>query len=127
MTYRFLKEYYNFTAKRIKEDSFINPGIRAEIARRLDKIYNHARAGMITLDEAMRLISLHGMREDENMEKYALPGWEPGYSFAFEHTTEEFMEALERLNRKQNAENRFINITDKDVFFEIARKRTEGL
>lgn len=84
MTCRFVKEYYNFQVNRIKNDSYINPGIRAEIVRRLDKIYNHSRAGMITLDETMQLIAAHGMRPDENMEKYAAPGWEPYRDYKME-------------------------------------------
>ncbi len=84
MTYRFVKEYYNFQANRIKNDEYINPGIRAEIVRRLEKIYNHSRAGMITLDEAMQLIAAHGMRPDEDMTKYALPGWEPFANYKME-------------------------------------------
>ena len=43
--------------------------------------------------------------------------------FAIEHSTKEFLEALERLNRRQNEKNLFVNITDKDVFQEIARYR----
>ena len=40
-----------------------------------------------------------------------------------EHTTREFLEALERLNKKQNKNNVFSNISDEDVFREIARYR----
>lgn len=84
MSCRFLKEYYNFTVNRIKNDNYINPGIRAEIVRRLEKVYNHSRAGSITLDEAMQLIAAHGMRPDEDMGKYALPGWEPFVDYRME-------------------------------------------
>ena len=40
-----------------------------------------------------------------------------------EHTKREFLEALERLNKKQNKNNVFYNISDEDVFREIARYR----
>ncbi len=43
--------------------------------------------------------------------------------FTIEHTTREFLEALERLNKKQNEKNVFTNISDEDVFREIARYR----
>ena len=43
--------------------------------------------------------------------------------FTLEHTTREFLEALERLNKKQNKKNVFTNISDQDVFREIARYR----
>jgi len=43
--------------------------------------------------------------------------------FTIEHTTREFLEALERLNKKQNEKNVFTNISDQDVFREIARYR----
>ena len=43
--------------------------------------------------------------------------------FTIEHTTREFLEALERLNEKQNERNVFTNISDEDVFREIARYR----
>ncbi len=41
----------------------------------------------------------------------------------FEHTTKEYRDAVTRLNRRQNEKNLFVNITDKDVFREIARYR----
>ena len=43
--------------------------------------------------------------------------------FVVEHSTKEFLEALKRLNQRQNEKNLFVNITDKDVFREIARYR----
>lgn len=43
--------------------------------------------------------------------------------FIIEHTTREFLDALERLNKKQNEKNVFTNISDQDVFREIARYR----
>lgn len=43
--------------------------------------------------------------------------------FIIEHSTKEFRDALERLNREQNKRNLFVNITDEDVFREIARQR----
>jgi hypothetical protein len=43
--------------------------------------------------------------------------------FTIEHTTREFLDALERLNKKQNEKNVFTNISDQDVFREIARYR----
>ena len=43
--------------------------------------------------------------------------------FIIEHTTREFLEALERLNKKQNEKNVFTSISNQDVFREIARYR----
>lgn len=43
--------------------------------------------------------------------------------FIIEHNTQEFLQALERLNKQQNDNNIFVNITDEDVFKEIAKYR----
>jgi len=43
--------------------------------------------------------------------------------YQFEHTTKEYLDAVNRLNRRQNEKNLFVNITDRDVFREIARYR----
>ena len=46
--------------------------------------------------------------------------------YAIEHTTREYLDALDRLNKRQNAKNLFTNISDSDVFREIARYRREN-
>ena len=70
MKCRFVSEYYNFTMKRIKADCSIDSGIRKEIIRRLEKVMNASKAGLITLDETMGLIASHCVRPGEDMSIY---------------------------------------------------------
>ena len=74
---RFIDEYYNFKVRSTKGNSMINPGIKAEILRRMENAMKNVRRGMICVDEFMRLLSFDCCQEDEDMGQYAVDGWEP--------------------------------------------------
>lgn len=74
---RFTDEYYNFKVRCIKKNGMINPGIKAEMLRRMENVKKHLHRGNITVDEYMRLLSQDCCREDEDMGQYAVEGWEP--------------------------------------------------
>ena len=75
--YRFIDEYYNFKVRSTKRNSMMNPGIKAEILRRMENAMKYVRNGMICVDEFMRVLSMDCCREDEDMGQYAVDGWEP--------------------------------------------------
>ena len=68
--FRFVDEYANFKRRQIKANDMMNPGIKAEILRRVEKVMENSRRGNITLDETMRLLSMDCMTEGEDMSKY---------------------------------------------------------
>lgn len=67
---RFVKEYANYKIDWIKNNEYMNPGIKTEILKRIGNTVEMLKKGMITIDECMRLLSMDCMREWENMEDY---------------------------------------------------------
>ena len=66
---RFMIEYANFQIRCLEHNKLMNDGIRNEIIRRIDRTVRMFERGFITVDEAMRLISLPDSNED--MSQYA--------------------------------------------------------
>lgn len=70
MKYRFVTEFANFQIKCVKHNELINPGIKSEIIRRIERICYHFKCGSITVNETMTALSKMGMEPNEDMSKY---------------------------------------------------------
>lgn len=64
---RFIVEYANNRRARIENNELMNPGIKAEIIRRIDMAIKAREKQFITIDEAINLI--HGT-DGEDMSQY---------------------------------------------------------
>lgn len=62
--YRFMEEYKAYQLRYLDACSMMNPGIREELKRRLEKAVESYKRGYITVDECMRLLSLPDSGED---------------------------------------------------------------
>ena len=69
---RFINEYKNFVMKNISHNELMNPGIKAEIIRRINVYYDMIKSGQITIHEYMAVLSRDCMHENEDMEKYMI-------------------------------------------------------
>ena len=66
---RFIIEYAKNTIKATEVNELMNEGIKKEIIRRADRAVNLRRAGLVTVDEAIKIIGGFVDRE-ENMSQY---------------------------------------------------------
>ena len=53
---RFIIEYANYTIKAAEANKLMNEGIKKEIIRRADHAVNMRKAGLVTADEAIKII-----------------------------------------------------------------------
>lgn len=53
---RFIIEYANYTIKATEADKLMNEGIKKEIIRRANYAVNLRRAGLVTADDAIKII-----------------------------------------------------------------------
>jgi len=67
---RFIREYASYIKKVNEHNELMNPGIRAEIARRIDDTLKAREYGWITVDEVMRSLGNGCMRDGEDMSAY---------------------------------------------------------
>ena len=61
---RFVTEYANHQRRCLDENIAMNPGIRRELKRRIDRAVTLCSRGGITINECMRIISLPETGED---------------------------------------------------------------
>ena len=66
---RYITEYANAKRNAIRHTALMNPGISAELLRRIDNAVLYRERGIITADEAIKMIG--GFCDaDENMERF---------------------------------------------------------
>lgn len=75
--FRFVDEYYNFKVRGIKNNGMMNPGIKREILRRMERAKFNLHRGYIVVDEYMRLLSNDCCYPDEDMSEFWEEGWTP--------------------------------------------------
>lgn len=75
--FRFVDEYYNFKVRSIKASPLMNPGIKREILRRMERAKFNLHRGYIVVDEYMRLLASDCCHPDEDMSEYMEDGFEP--------------------------------------------------
>lgn len=75
--FRFVDEYYNFKVRGIKNNGMMNPGIKREILRRMERAKFNLHRGYIVVDEYMRLLSNDCCHPDEDMSEFMEEGWMP--------------------------------------------------
>ena len=71
---RFMIEYANCQIKSFSDpkcNKQVNNGIKLEMIRRIDRAVRYFESGMITLDEAMYLLTLKAY-ENEDMSQYMI-------------------------------------------------------
>lgn len=77
MAYRFTTEYYNHKVRSVQNSPLMNPGIKREILRRMERAKFNLDRGYIIVDEFMRQLSMECCNWDEDMSEYMEDGFEP--------------------------------------------------
>lgn len=67
---RFFAEYAAFKRRYFSNSKIINPGICAEIIRRIDRLMNNYQRGILSIDEAMKCLADDCMSYEEDMGRY---------------------------------------------------------